>query len=149
MNQSLSIQKWVFQNVYVISNDEIRSTMILCIINQPITVILIVCDSNFYCIIVLLFGIEVILLFGGGSHSLTPTSHPGWFARDHVILNRVGWVLLQFILCGSCQTQSNNYCGRLFPAFRHSKWLSYSTSCQLSGEVIWKCIDHMKIISIL
>ena len=73
----------------------------------------------------------------GGSHSLTPTSHPGWFARDLVILNRVGWVLLQFILCGSCQTQSNNYCGRLFLAFRHSKWLSYSTFCQQSGKVIW------------
>ena len=148
MNQSLSIKKWVFQNVYVISNDEIMSMMILCIINQPIAVILIVCDSNFYCIIVLLFGIEVILLFGGDL-ILTPTSHPGWFARDLVILNRVGWVLLQFILCGSCQTQSDNYCGRLFPAFRHSKWLSYSTSCQLSGEVIWKCIDHMNIIWIL
>ena len=26
---------------------------------------------------------------------LTPISHPGWFARDPVILNRVGRVLLQ------------------------------------------------------
>ena len=36
---------------------------------------------------------------GGGvwwpSHSLTRTSHPGWFARDPTILNRVGLVLLQ------------------------------------------------------
>lgn len=132
--QSLSIQKWFFQNLKVILKwwNHINSDFFYTT-NQPITApCLIVCYRNFYSIV------------GGGSDSLTPTSHTGWFARDPVILNRVGRVLLQLpdvdlvrpsriIIAEDCFQLSD------IPKDRVTQPLVKSVE-KLFGS---KCIDHM------
>ena len=78
---------------------------------------------------------------------MTPTSHPGWFARDPVILNRVGQVLLQLpdvdlvrpsqiIIAEDCFWLSD------IPNDRVIQPLVNSVEKLFGG----KCIDHINVI---
>jgi amidase len=78
---------------------------------------------------------------------LTPTSHPGWFARDPVILNRVGQVLLQLLdvdLVRPSQIIIAEDCFRLSDIRndRVTQPLVNSMEKLFGG----KCIDHINLI---
>ncbi len=78
---------------------------------------------------------------------MTPASHPRWFARDPVILNRVGQVLLQLPdvdLVRPSQIIIAEDCFRLsdIPNDRVTQPLVKSVEKLFGG----KCIDYMNLL---